>query len=149
MDKLKNNCGSTLVEMMVVIVLSSLLLGILISILFTMNYQYKRIQREAEIFAEVQLVGKQITGELKKYNDDSMTPSSNELTYDASKKFIFDKTLRKLTKTYDGQIIGDVIFDYIDDITFAFIPESTLLLINITYDNGKIQKVYFNVVGEI
>jgi competence protein ComGC len=145
-DKLKNNRGSTLVELIVVIALSSLVLGILISILFTMNYQYKRIQREAEIFAEVQLVRKQITLELKNCNDASMTASSNEITYDGTKKFVFDQVSKKLTKIYGTQIIGDVIFDYIDDITF--IKKSTRLLeVNISYNNGNIQKIYFHVAG--
>ena len=68
MKGLSNNRGFTLVEVLVVMAISTILLGVLIGIIVSGNKQYTRIKKEDETFSELQMVRKAITNELKSNN---------------------------------------------------------------------------------
>ena len=61
MKGLSNNRGFTLVEVLVVMAISTILLGVLIGIIVSGNKQYTRIKKKMKLFSELQMVRKAIT----------------------------------------------------------------------------------------
>lgn len=174
MKGLSNNRGFTLVEVLVVMAISTILLGVLIGIIVSGNKQYTRIKKEDETFSELQMVRKAITNELKsnnksvKLDDDnwcdecnksidndniSNCPNcGNELDEDYHKLLIGDYYIAFIKKSKTLRINNKKFnFKYIEDISYnwystldEFEEESNLLIITIDYGKEVPYKIYFS-----
>jgi prepilin-type N-terminal cleavage/methylation domain-containing protein len=143
MKGLSNNRGFTLVEVLVVMAISTILLGVLIGIIVSGNKQYTRIKKEDETFSELQMVRKAITNELKSNN--KSVKLDEKLDEDYHKLWIgdyyiaFNKESKILTinsKEFN--------FKYIEDIYYNRYSTSNLLIIFIDYGKEVPYKIYFS-----
>lgn len=147
MKGLSNNRGFTLVEVLVVMAISTILLGVLIGIIVSGNNQYTRIKKEDETFSELQMVRKAITNELKSNNkpvklEEKLDEDYHKLRigdFDDYYFIVFDEKSKILTinsKKFN--------FKYIEDIRYNRYSESNLLIISIDYGKEVPYKIYFS-----
>ncbi len=160
MKGLSNNRGFTLVEVLVVMAISTILLGVLIGIIVSGNKQYTRIKKEDETFSELQMVRKAITNELKSNNKsvklaDKLAEDYHTLLIsdfgDYYYSIAFDKESKILTiNAFDKESKILTIyskkfnFKYIEDIRYNRYSESNLLIISIDYGKEVPYKIYFS-----
>lgn len=151
MKGLSNNQGFTLVEVLVVMAISTILLGVLIGIIVSGNNQYTRIKKEDETFSELQMVRKAITNELKSNNKsvklaDKLAEDYHTLLigdFDDYYSIVFDEKSKILTIN-SKEFNFKYNFKYIEDIRYNRYSESNLLIISIDYGKEVRYKIYFS-----
>lgn len=139
MKGLSNNRGFTLVEVLVVMAISTILLGVLIGIIVSGNKQYTRIKKEDETFSELQMVRKAITNELKSNNKSVKLDEDYHKLWIGDYYIAFNKESKILTinsKEFN--------FKYIEDIYYNRYSTSNLLIIFIDYGKEVPYKIYFS-----
>jgi prepilin-type N-terminal cleavage/methylation domain-containing protein len=135
MKGLSNNRGFTLVEVLVVMAISTILLGVLIGIIVSGNKQYTRIKKEDETFSELQMVRKAITNELKSNNESVKLADKSDADEDYHTLLIGDHYYIAFNKKSKILTINSKEFNfkynfkYIEDIYYNRYSTSNLLII--------------------
>lgn len=137
--------GYTLVELLVVIAVSTILMGILTAIIISANNQYARVKKDEETFTEIQMIRKAITNELK------ADPYKKYLLQVEKENGFYD-TL-KINKGEDQISFQDKVltiksrhftFKHIDEILFSRYKSIPLLIITIKYGEDLSYTIYFS-----
>lgn len=150
MKGLSNNRGFTLVEVLVVMAISTILLGVLIGIIVSGNKQYTRIKKEDETFSELQMVRKAITNKLKSNNKSVKLADKSDADEDYHTLLIGDSGDYYYSIAFDEESKILTInskkfnFKYIEDIRYNRYSESNLLIISIDYGKEVPYKIYFS-----